>query len=449
MTALSLSFDGLLSTLQASIGTLSDPRKPSNGRLYSLSDAMLGAFSAFYMQSSSFLDYQRHLDSREGRNNAESLFGLTQIPSVEQICNILDKIATTRVFEVFDRIYQALDQQGYLRGFEVLGSNLLVALDGTEYYSSQNISCPCCSKRTSRKGQVTYSHKAILPVIVAPSQSAVISLSPAFITPQDGHAKQDCEQAAAKRWMGSHHSMATARSITLLGDDLFSRQPMCEEAIDTGFNYIFVCLPESHPTLYDWIAFNTANGKVKTIDRTVSNGKTDELWHYRYLSDVPLRAEAPSLSVNWCELTVTRKSDGHRLYCNSWITNHALGTQRVIEVAAAGRCRWKTENENHNVLKTKGYNLNHNFGHGKQHLSTMLLTLNLLAFLFHTVLGLADERYQSIRQIRGTRQGFFQDILALTKYLWFESWTALLDFMLADTTPKKARRRRRSSRDTS
>ncbi|KPQ31473.1 MAG: hypothetical protein HLUCCA11_23705, partial [Phormidesmis priestleyi Ana] len=102
-----------------------------------------------------------------------------------------------------------------------------------------------------------------------------------------------------------------------------------------------------------------------------------------------------------------------------------------------------------NVLKTKGYHLEHNFGHGKQHLATLLLTLNLLAFLFHTVLGLADERYQAIRHIRGTRQGFFQDILALTKYLYFDSWNALLAFMLAPTPPKKAMRRRRSSRDTS
>ena len=181
----------------------------------------------------------------------------------------------------------------------------------------------------------------------------------------------------------------------------------------------------------------------------MSNGKTDEIWHYRYLNDVPLRAEAPSLSVNWCELTVTRKSDGQRLYLNSWVTNHPLNGQQVIEVAAAGRCRWKTENENHNVLKTKGYHLEHNFGHGKQHLATLLLTINLLAFLFHTVLGLADERYQAIRHIRGTRQGFFQDILALTKYLYFDSWNALLAFMLAPAPPKKAMRRRRSSRDTS
>lgn len=176
---------------------------------------------------------------------------------------------------------------------------------------------------------------------------------------------------------------------------------------------------------------------MKTIQRQQRKGKTGELWQYRYLNDVPLRTAAPVLSVNWCELTLTRQSDGKVLYRNSWVTNHPLTPARVIEVAAAGRCRWKTENENHNVLKTKGYHLEHNFGHGKQHLSAFLLTLNLLAFLFHTVLHLVDERYLQIRQIRGTRKGFFQDILALTNYLWFESWTALLDFMLDETKPTK------------
>ncbi len=437
MSTATVNFDSLLAELNGAISALNDPRKPSNATSYSVKDAVLGAFGCFFMQSASFLDYQRHLDSRNGRNNAQSLFGLGQIPSVEQIRNILDRLAVQGLFEVFVNIYQALHQQGYLRGFETLSGNLLVALDGTDYYSSQKISCPCCSKRTARNGQVTYAHKAILPVIVSPAQSAVVSLPPVIVTPQDGHAKQDCEQAAAKRWIVSAAEIFKTQAITLLGDDLFSHQPMCEAVLAGDFNFIFVCLPESHSALYDWVAFNAANGKVKTTVRQQHTRKTDEVWQYRYLNDVPLRAEAPTLSVNWCELTVTRKLDGKVLYHNSWVTNHWLTPQRVIEIAAAGRCRWKTENENHNVLKTKGYHLEHNFGHGKQHLSAFLLTLNLLAFLFHTVIHLVDEHYQQIRQIRGTRKGFFQDILALTNYLWFESWTALLDFMLDQSKPAK------------
>ena len=90
------------------------------------------------------------------------------------------------------------------------------------------------------------------------------------------------------------------------------------------------------------------------------------------------------------------------------------------------------------MLKTKGYHVEHNFGHGKKHLSKTLLSLNLLAFLFHTVLQWMDVSYQKIRQQRGTRRGLFQDLLILTKYLLFESWATLLDFMLADKASLKA-----------
>ncbi|MGG6266275.1 hypothetical protein ACQ4M3_41590 [Leptolyngbya sp. AN03gr2] len=70
---------------------------------------------------------------------------------------------------------------------------------------------------------------------------------------------------------------------------------------------------------------------------------------------------------------------------------------------------------------------------GQHQLAATLLTLNLLAFLFHTVLHLVDDSYQQMRLKRGTRKDFFQDILALTKYLWFESWQHLLDFMRSDS----------------
>jgi hypothetical protein len=52
----------------------------------------------------------------------------------------------------------------------------------------------------------------------------------------------------------------------------------------------------------------------------------------------------------------------------------------VAAIVRDGRARWKVDNENHNVLKTKGYPLEHNFGHGKQHLASLRLSLNLLAF---------------------------------------------------------------------
>ena len=83
-----------------------------------------------------------------------------------------------------------------------------------------------------------------------------------------------------------------------------------------------------------------------------------------------------------------------------------------------------------NVLKTKGYHVEHNFGHGQQYLAAMMCSLNLLAFLFHTVLEWSDDKYALLRRVLARRQTFVDDILALTRYLVFDSWDHLIDFML-------------------
>jgi hypothetical protein len=425
-----------MSYLSEVISQLKDPRRESNAIKYSLHDAVLGAFSVFFMQCDSFLEHQRQMSSRCGQNNAETLFGLVQVPSAPQIRNILDEIAAVELFVVFKWVYQALQAQGYLEAYKCLGSDLLVTLDGTQYHSSDQIHCACCSSRTHKDGSVTYSHTAILPVIVAPGKSEVITLAPELIAPQDGAQKQDCEVNASKRWINTHAPDFIGQPITLLGDDLYSRQPMCETVLAAEMNFIFTCLEESHPELYDWLNYLDGIGEIQTLEVKKWNKRSNEIYRYRYVNQIPLRQAQPALEVNWCELTLIRESDGKVLYQNAFCTRHPLDKHSVVPIVEAGRCRWKTENENHNILKTKGYHLEHNFGHGKKHLSAVLVTLNLLSFLFHTVLQLVDDAYRQIRLHRGTRRGFFYDILALTKYLLFESWQALMDFMLPQSAAK-------------
>jgi len=437
MEPMPLSFGVLLGDLNRAITQMRDPRQASNGQRYRLSDAVLAAFSVFFMQCESFLEHQRQMQSRWGKDNAQSLFGLVQIPTMPQIRNILDEIGAWQLFAVFFWVYQGLQRGGHLKPYQWLGGHLLVTLDGTQYFNSQKIHCQHCSTRTHKNGTTTYFHSAILPVIVAPGQSQVIALAPEFITPQDGSDKQDCEVSAAKRWVSTHAKEFSGQPVTVLGDDLYSHQPMAEHCLETGMNFIFTCLPDSHVALYDWLKYLDGIGAVSTFETAQWNKRSKEIYRYRYINQIPLRDTQPALEVNWCELVLTRQSDGKVLYRNAFITRHDLSNETVSHVVSAGRSRWKTENENHNVLKTKGYHLEHNFGHGQHHLATVLLTLNLLAFLFHTVLHLVDKPYQQIRQQRGTRKGFFQDILSLTKYLLFDSWQHLINFMLSDSAPSQ------------
>jgi len=151
---------------------------------------------------------------------------------------------------------------------------------------------------------------------------------------------------------------------------------------------------------------------------------------YRYVNDVRLRDADAAVVVQWVDITVVHGTTGEQLYHNSFITNHPVTAELVAAVAHAGRGRWKIENENNNVLKTKGYHVEHNFGHGKQYLAAFLLSLNLLAFLFHTVLEWSDDHYALLRRVLARRQTFFEDIRALTRYMVFDNWEHLMAFMI-------------------
>jgi hypothetical protein len=107
----------------------------------------------------------------------------------------------------------------------------------------------------------------------------------------------------------------------------------------------------------------------------------------------------------------------------------------VAAIAAAGRARWKIENENNNTLKTKGYHFDHNFGHGKRHLANLFATMILLAFLFHTALDLVQGHYRTIRQALPSRRTFFEHFRALIQYFPFDDWDHLFGFMLDGLAP--------------
>ena len=423
-----ISFDMMVRQLRIVIHNFPDKRNGENIQ-YSIEDIALSGFSVFFTQSPSFLSFQKSMQKNKGVNNAQSLFGIKKIPSDNHIREMLDVVPPQTVFAVFAFIVEALRSAGHLDGFRSYNNNLLCALDGTQYFSSKTIHCDNCSTKKHKNGSITYSHSALTPVFLKPGFNKVISLPPEFITPQDGHEKQDCENTAAKRWLNQFAPLYKTLGITILGDDLYCRQSLCKLILLHGLDFILVCKPDSHQTLYQWVEELEGLQAVETVIEKRWTGKARHTDTYRFVNQVPLRDSEDAQMVNWCELTTTRP-DGTIAYKNAFATNFEISKNNVKQIIADGRARWKIENENNNVLKNRGYHLEHNFGHGRKYLSQLMLTLNLLAFLFHTVLDVIDEKYKLIRSDLPTRQTFFDDIRALTRYIYFESWDEMLTFML-------------------
>ena len=413
--------DALLGSLRGCLDGFPDKRRGIN-TTYSMGNIGMAALSVFFMQSPSFLAHQRQFEAGHGRSNATALFGIAKIPSDNHIRDMLDPASPALLHPVFA---EAVDQIRHLDGgldvFRRLGGHVLIALDGTEYHCSRKIRCRHCSTRIRGKGEIEYYHSMLAATLVAPGHDKVIPLAPEFVVPRDGSEKQDCENMAAKRWLAAHARRYAALDAVYLGDDLFSRQPLCQAVLDAGGHFLFVCKPSSHPLIQEYVT----GVDLPLVEQTVRRGKQRFVHRYRWLHDVPLRDGKDALNINWFEIEIVN-AKGETTYRNSFVTDLLVSADTVVELAACGRARWKIENETFNVLKTKGYNLEHSFGHGKENLAAILVSLNLLAFAIHTVCDIGDELWRAARSKLGPRYNFFSKLAAITTYLIFPSWNDLL-----------------------
>src|SRR5262249_35680964 len=248
-------FDALKDILSQRIAQVPDHRKQGPNTQYTIHDAALGAFGIFFTPSASFLEYQRRLQHTQGRNQVRTLLGVEQMPCDNQVRTLLDPLAPSHLDAVFLEVVAGLAQHRMLAHFRVLGDQRLVALDGTTYFSSKAMHCSHCLTRQLTNGQTLYYHAAITPVIVCPGPAQVIAFPPAYLMPQDGQAKQDCERAAGKRWRRKQAAQVAPHGVTLLGDALSSHQPLCTLALQEGSNFIFTCKPDSHPKFSERVAF--------------------------------------------------------------------------------------------------------------------------------------------------------------------------------------------------
>ena len=129
--------------------------------------------------------------------------------------------------------------------------------------------------------------------------------------------------------------------VTVLGDDLYCHQPLCQQLVDHQLNFILVCRPDSHPTLYEHLE------GIDLPGRSSSNGGLEPLKKpgpTAISMGCPSRDGEDALWVNWCELTISRP-DGRVTDHNAFVTHYLITDDTVTEIVQAERTRWKVENE--------------------------------------------------------------------------------------------------------
>jgi len=412
--------DALISAVYHQFRKILDPRELPGTVAISFTDVLMSGLAIFGLKFPSLLQYDQNRETLD--DNLRNLYHINRPPSDTYLRERLDELDPISIRPAFRKIFTELQRGKCLEEFEFLEGRYLLSLDGTGEFSSGKVCCQQCCKKERKDGSITYYHQMLGACIVHPNKSNVIPLCPETIKNGDGSAKNDCERNAAKRFIENFKREHPHLKVIILGDGIASNAPYIRLPEEHKMKYLLGAKPGDHRFLFDTVDASKETEYYEILD------EHGFLHQFRYLNDIALNKSNADVRVNFLEYMQTDPKGKETVF--SWVTNIQITKNNIFALMKGGRARWKIENETFNTLKNLGYNFEHNYGHGKKYLSTILCFLMLLAFLIDQVQGIACNLFQAVKKRAGTFRTLWEDTRALFKFAGLASWECLYRFMI-------------------
>lgn len=414
-----LSGDGLLGVVRDCLRKEGLPQVV--GSAYSWQDCVMSGLAIFGFKSASLLQFEAQQASEPlVRRNLRTLYHISKMPSDTCLRERLDKVSARQLRRPFKQILACLQRGGALESYRYLDGHYIVSVDGTGQFSSQKVHCKNCCEKHHRNGDITYYHQMLGAAIVHPEHKVVIPLAPEPIVKGDGETKNDCERNASKRLLRDLRREHPHLKVLIVEDGLASNYPHLSLLDSLEMDYIIGVKPGDHKFLFDWIS----SRPHETIQKVDEKGATHEFHCY---TNIPLNEAHADYRVNVLTYTETKASGKQQRF--SWVTKLPLKEKHVYKIMRAARARWRIENETFNTLKNQGYQFEHNFGHGRENLCSVMSMLMLLAFLIDQVQQLCCKVFQKARKHVGAFALLFEKIRQLSAYAIWDDFHQLLTFI--------------------
>ncbi len=360
-------------------------------------DILLSCYALFSLKYPSLLSFEK--DHRENPENLKSIFHIGKIPSDTSMRERLDQLSPDALRPLYIDLHKKIERNGDFDKFIYFQGYRLLSLDGTGHFSSHTINCKNCMEKVHKNGTTTYYHQMLGAAYVHPDLREVIPLAPEPIIKQDGSTKNDCERNAAKRFFTKYREDFPDKKVIILEDGLASNAPHIRDLQKHSFQFVLGAKPKDHKYLYS--QFNSMEDRLKS-GKGITNG---ERYTYRYVNDLPLNESNQDVRVNMIEFIVFK--NGKRTIF-TWVTSFTITDANILILARAGRVRWKIENETFNTLKNQGYHLEHNFGHGKENLSSVMASIMMLSFLVDQIQQLSCTLFQNAWKKMGSKKRLWE-----------------------------------------
>lgn len=411
-----LSIPGLLSLIRNYFATLPDARK--KGVTISQVDVIMSAFAMFHLKYSSLLKFDEERTTQRIKHNLNTLYGVKESPCDTYMREVIDPLDPIKFKFPFSLIIHKVEKNGFLKDYKYLDDYYIVSIDATGLYSSKKVCCPDCCIKNHSNGEIEYYHQMLIAVIVHPDKKTVFPVAPQAIIKEINAAKNDCELNATKRLLTDIKKDYPKFKFLAVLDSLASKAPHINLLKSLGYSYIIGVKEGDHQYLFNQVQEHICAGTDNELEYYDAELKRTR--GFRFINDLSLNKSNEDLLVNFLEYWEINETGKEVIYF-TWVTDIFLKKENVFAIMRAGRARWKIENETFNTMKNLDYNLEHNYGHGKHHLSTLFPMLMMLAFLIDQVQECCCPLFQEAKNTFTTKV-----------YLWGKMLSLFLEFLIED-----------------
>jgi hypothetical protein len=339
-----------------------DPRNPRK-IVYPLASLVFAGVLMFVCRLGSRRQIGLLLRNGKACQRYGALFGVERFPHGDTLQELLRRLDPEQLQEVVSSMTECLIRKKVLYGYRLLGRYFVVAVDGTGIQTFSKRHCEHCLTAT-HNGKTCYYHNVLEAKLVTPNGFAFSLMSEFVENPTPNMTKQDCELKAFYRLAERLKARFPRLPLLLALDGLFACGPVFGLCAKYGWRYMLTLKDADLPSVNQ--EFPVLSVLQPDNGLTWCTGRQGEItqrfsW-VNGISYLDTKRKQHEVSVLQCLQSKPGEHDQLITTTFRWVTNCALATRNVVEVAHnAGRIRWKVENEGFNVQKNGGYELEHGY----------------------------------------------------------------------------------------
>ncbi len=404
-----------------------------------LKNFLMSSFAVFSLKSPSLLQFENQFKEEKIKmHNLNSLFKIDRVPSDTHLRDILETVEYAQYRPVFQRLFSFIQRSKTLEQFEFMKINgqsyYLLATDGSGYFRSEKLVCDCCMVEEhfdeNNKMTLKFGHNILAGSIVHPDLKQVIPMCPEPIMRLDGSSKNDSEQTAFRRFLADFKREHPKLKIIFLLDALYANGPIIKLLREYGYEFL-IAVKETKSFLFMNVKEGEITGETQFHERVFESGekviKTTKM-NYRFANNVRLHQDKESPFINFVQVKevtewIGKKGKPERVERNfTFITDIPVTKNNIVQLAEGGRTRWKIENETFNTLKNRGYNLEHNYGHGEKNLTHNFIMSMFLAFFVDQIQESSCYTFKKLVEKFKQKSSLWSSLTSAIEWVPMTSW---------------------------